>query len=81
MRELKLGKYTHFKSKEKVYEVLGEARHTENGEILVIYKALYESKDFPYGQIFARPKDMFLEKVPEGKENPTGQVYRFEFME
>lgn len=81
MRELKLGKYTHFKSKEKIYEVIGEANHTETDENLVIYKALYESESFPYGQIFARPKDMFLEKVPEGKENPTGQIYRFEYVE
>lgn len=81
MRELKLGKYTHFKSKEKIYEVIGVAMHTETEEELVIYKALYESKDVPYGKIFARPKEMFLERVPASKENPTGQVYRFEYVE
>ena len=81
MRELKIGKYTHFKGKDKIYEVLGEAKHTETEEDLVIYKALYDSKDFSYGQIFARPKEMFLEKVPDGKENPTGQIYRFEYLQ
>mgnify|MGYP003289608747 CR=1 FL=1 len=81
MRELKLGKYTHFKSKEKIYEVLGVSLHTETEEELVIYKALYESKDFPYGQIWARPKESFLAKVPIGKDNPTGQIYRFEYVD
>lgn len=81
MREIKVGKYRHFKGGEKIYEVLGVSMHTETEEELVIYKALYESESFPYGQIFARPKEMFLEKVPEGKENPTGQEYRFEYIE
>ncbi len=80
-RELKIGKYTHFKGKDKLYQVIGEAVHSETGERLVIYKALYDSKEFSYGQLFARPKEMFLEEVPPEKENPTGQKYRFEYIE
>lgn len=78
MREVKLGKYRHFKSSEKIYEVIGIAKHSETLEEMVIYKALYESKDFPYGQIWARPKSNFLEKVPQNKPNPNNQTYKFE---
>ncbi len=78
MREVKLGKYRHYKSSEKIYEVIGIAKHSETLEEMVIYKALYESAEFPYGQIWARPKQNFLEKVPKNKPNPTGQTYKFE---
>ena len=80
-RILRKGLYTHFKGNDKVYEVLGSAMHTETKEELVIYKALYTAGEVKEGDVFARPIEMFLEKVPEGKENPTGQVYRFEYVE
>lgn len=71
MRTLKINcTYRHFKNKN--YQVLGIAEHTETGENLVIYRALYGEK-----RVFARPYDMFMEEVPEGKVNPTGQKYRF----
>jgi hypothetical protein len=54
------GKYKHFKGKE--YEVIGIARHSENLQELVIYKALYES-EFGKNAIWARPKDMFFDTV------------------
>lgn len=60
--------YRHFKG--GLYEVIAVAFHTEDGEDLVIYTSLSS------GQTFARPLKMFLEEVPEGKENPTGQQYR-----
>ena len=61
MTEFKLGKYKHFKGKE--YEVIGLARHSETLEELVIYKALYDSKEFGINALWARPKTMFLEDV------------------
>lgn len=59
----------HFKGAEYIY--LGTCRHTETGETLALYCS-------PTSPIYARPLDMFLSEVPEGKENPTGQQYRFE---
>lgn len=60
----------HFKG--DIYQIIDIAKHTESGEELVIYRALYGDC-----KIYARPLSMFIEKVPEGKENPTGQEYRF----
>lgn len=79
-RELKIGKYRHFKGNDKIYRVIGEAEHTETGEKLVIYQALYEAGEVKMNKIYARPTAMFLEEVPEKKENPTGQKYRFEYI-
>lgn len=79
-RELKVGIYRHFKASHMLYEVIGEAKHTETGESLVIYKNLYETEKLKKGQIWARPKDMFLSKIPEGRENPNNQEYRFEYI-
>ncbi|MBW2968020.1 DUF1653 domain-containing protein [Candidatus Woesearchaeota archaeon] len=74
MSEPKPGRYRHFKGGE--YEVIGVARHSETQEELVIYKALFSSPDFPEGQLWARPKGMFMgTKVIDGKE-----VKRFEFI-
>lgn len=58
---IQLGKYQHYKG--QFYEVIGVALHTETREELVIYKMLYETKDFAYGSLWVRPKEMFLEKV------------------
>ena len=67
-------KVKHFKGKE--YLVLGEAEHTETGEKMVIYKALYgECKTY------SRPKEMFMEKVDSEKYPDVKQVWRFELIE
>lgn len=50
--------YRHIKG--QPYLKLGEARHTETGEPLVIYQALYG--DFAQ---YARPKPMFESRYPE----------------
>lgn len=69
MSEIKLGRYRHYKGNE--YEVIGLARHTETDEELVVYRALYGA-----GQLWCRPKTMWLEKVrQDGQEVP-----RFEFI-
>ena len=61
MVELKLGKYLHYKG--KFYEVIGACPHSETFEELVIYQALFESKEFGKNALWVRPKKMFpLEK-------------------
>jgi len=67
---VKKGKYQHYKG--DCYEVLDIARHTENGDELVIYRALYN--DY---QLWARPLDMFLEDVIWQKKKQP----RFKFVE
>ena len=65
--DLPKGLYEHYKGKR--YEVLDVATHTETGERLVIYKALYQG--FPEGALWARPLSMFVENVViEGKLKP-----------
>lgn len=74
MDKIKLGKYQHFKG--NFYEVIGIARHSETLEELVVYKALYKSKEFGDKVLWVRPKSMFLEKVEvEGKK-----VSRFKYI-
>ncbi|NQU99785.1 MAG: DUF1653 domain-containing protein [Parcubacteria group bacterium] len=67
--EIKQGKYKHYKG--RYYQVIGEAIHSETLEKLVIYKALYNSKNFGKNSIWVRPKKMFLEKIIiKGKKIP-----------
>ncbi len=63
--------FRHFKG--DLYLVEDIVIHSETQEKLVLYRALYGR----CGR-FVRPYNMFLEKVPDNKENPTGQTYRFE---
>ena len=61
---------------EYLYEILAFAQHTENGEKLVVYRALYA----PY-KICARPYDMFMSEVDKDKYPDAKQKYRFEKVE
>ncbi|MFC1727066.1 DUF1653 domain-containing protein [Patescibacteria group bacterium] len=74
MSKLKVGKCQHYKG--KLHEVIGVARHSETLEELVVYKALYESKDFGKDALWVRPLKMFLEKV----EVDGNKVPRFKFI-
>lgn len=67
-----------------MYEVMDFARHTETGELLVIYKALYDGEpigcDVHSGDIFARPFDMFMSEVDHKKYPNIKVKYRFNVM-
>ena len=73
--EIKKGKYRPFKGQE--YEVLGIAHHSETLEELVVYRALYDSKEFGPKAIWARPISMFFDE----KEINGKKVKRFELIE
>ena len=54
--DIKTGLYRHFKG--NLYEVLGTATHSETGEPMVVYRALYGE----YG-LWVRPAAMWNETV------------------
>ena len=66
---MRTGKYRHFKGEE--YHVQGVARHSETGEMLVVYTPLYGA-----GGLWVRPLSMFQETVcKDGREQ-----LRFEYI-
>lgn len=65
--------YRHFKGEK--YEVIDVAEHTETGEKMVVYRALYGEY-----KLYVRPYDMFTSKVDKVKYPNSKQEYRFEFV-
>ena len=65
MKDVKIGgKYRHFKGNE--YEVLHVAKHSEDLQPMVVYRALYGE-----GDVWVRPLDMFMDTVTrDGKTMP-----------
>jgi hypothetical protein len=66
---MKTGKYRHYKGRD--YHVQGVARHSESGELLVVYMPLYGERG-----LWVRPLSMFEEMV----QSADGPRPRFEYI-
>ncbi|MBD5523862.1 MAG: DUF1653 domain-containing protein [Lachnospiraceae bacterium] len=66
--------YRHFKG--NIYQIRCLAKHSETGEMMVVYQAMYDTF-----QIYVRPLDMFMEEVDRAKYPDVKQRYRFELLQ
>ena len=65
------GIYKHYKG--DLYLVEDIAIHSETNEKLVIYRGLYGKRE-----LYARPYEMFIEKLDQKKYPDVNQEYRFQ---
>ncbi len=73
------GYYNHYKN--KPYQVLDVAKHSEDLSDLVIYKTLYQND---LASVWARPEKMFLEQISAGVDrfkllDPVAWPVKFEY--
>lgn len=66
--------YRHYKG--DYYIVRAIATHSETGEQMVIYQALYGN-----GELWARPLTLFMDKIDHAKHPDVKQENRFELQE
>ncbi len=66
--------YRHFKG--NIYQIRCLAKHSETGEMMVVYQAMYDTY-----QIYVRPLAMFMEAVDFMKYPDAMQRYRFELVD
>lgn len=66
--------YRHFKG--NIYQIRCLARHSETGEMMVVYQAMYDTF-----QIYVRPLAMFMEEVDTDRYPDARQRYRFELLQ
>ena len=79
-REIFVGrKYRHFKGFKA--HVLNLARHSETGEMLVVYECSGKGDCNHTDGIYARPIEMFMSEVDREKYPDVKQKYRFEYIQ
>ncbi len=63
--------YRHFKG--NFYKIITLAEHSETGETMVVYQAMYGD-----GTVYVRPLLQFLERLDKAEYPNAAQEYRFE---